>query len=102
MVRTYAKRKNVASDCAWRENVSQHIFCSAIGKFSELFYNIKTLREDRTAAEWDCVAHATRRRRRILRRRILCFVIGKLPKLSYDTKTLRGDRTAAEWDMSLK
>lgn len=53
MVRTYAKRKNVASDCAWRENVSQHTLCSVIGKFSEISYNIKTLREDRTAAEWD-------------------------------------------------
>ena len=35
------------------------------------FYTIKTLREDRTAAEWKNVACATRRRRRILLCRIL-------------------------------
>ncbi|MBD9125361.1 MAG: hypothetical protein EGP68_11600 [Lachnospiraceae bacterium] len=34
-------------------------------------WEIKTLREDRTAAEWKNVACATRRRRRILLRRIL-------------------------------
>ena len=51
--------------------VIQEDFC-VIGKFSELSYNTKTLREDRTAAEWNYVAHATRRRRRIPRCRILC------------------------------
>ena len=35
------------------------------------FHTIKTLRADRTAAEWKNVACATRRRRRILLRRIL-------------------------------
>ena len=35
------------------------------------FHTIKTLREDRTAAEWKNVACATRCRRRILLRRIL-------------------------------
>ena len=35
------------------------------------FHTIKTLREDRTAAEWKNVACATRRRRRILLRWIL-------------------------------
>ncbi len=34
-------------------------------------YTIKTLREDRTAAEENCVAEATRRRRRIPRSSIL-------------------------------
>ena len=38
------------------------------------FHTIKTLREDRTAAEWKNVACATRRRRRILLRRILFYV----------------------------
>ena len=37
-----------------------------LGKFSKLPYNTKTLREDRTAAEWEYVAYETRRRRRIL------------------------------------
>ena len=49
-------------------------FC-VIGKFFELPYNTKTLREDRTAAEWEYVAYATRRRRRILWYRILCSVM---------------------------
>ena len=48
------------------------ILCSVIGKFSKLPYNTKTLREDRTAAEWEYIAYATRRRRRILYHRILC------------------------------
>ena len=38
---------------------------------NEVSYTIKTLREDRTVAEWKNVACATRRRRRILLRRIL-------------------------------
>ena len=38
------------------------------------FHTIKTLRADRTAAEWKNVACATRRRRRILLRRILFYV----------------------------
>ena len=38
-----------------------------------LLYN-KTLREDRTAAEENCVAEATRRRRRIPRSRILFYI----------------------------
>ncbi|MBD9125640.1 MAG: hypothetical protein EGP68_13100 [Lachnospiraceae bacterium] len=37
------------------------------------FYTDKTLRADRTAAEWKNVACATRRRRRILLRRILFY-----------------------------
>ena len=37
------------------------------------FHTIKTLRADRTAAEWKNVACATRRRRRILLRRILFY-----------------------------
>ena len=72
-------------------------FC-VIGKFFELPYNTKTLREDRTAAEGEYVAYATRRRRRILRGRILCAVIGKFFELPYNTKTLRENRTAAEWE----
>ena len=69
------------------------IFC-VIGKFSELPYNTKTLRGDRTAAEEEYVEKATRRRRRILRVRILYPVIGKFSELPYNTKTLRGGRTA--------
>ena len=43
----------------------------------KFLYN-KTLREDRTAAEENCVAEATRRRRRIPRSRILFyFTAGK-------------------------
>ena len=38
------------------------------------FYTDKTLRADRTAAEWKNVACATRRRRRILLRRILFYL----------------------------
>ncbi len=40
-------------------------------------YDTKTLLGDRTAAERNHVAEATRRRRRILRSRILFYIIGK-------------------------
>ena len=79
------------------EVIFSQFFC-VIGKFSKLPYNTKTLREDRTASERDYVAHATSRRRRILRGRILCSVIEKFSKLPYNTKMLREDRTAAERD----
>ena len=68
------------------ENPAVQDFCSVIGKFSEHSYNTKTLREDRTAAEREYVAYATRRRRRILYHRILCFVIGKFSELPYNTR----------------
>ena len=38
-------------------------------------YTIKTLREDRAAAEWNYVAYATRRRRRILREQDSIFTL---------------------------
>ena len=43
------------------------------------FHTIKTLRADRTAAEWKNVACATRRRRRILLRRILFYTCHYVP-----------------------
>ncbi|MFR0078797.1 MAG: hypothetical protein ACLRVB_14730, partial [Blautia sp.] len=74
---------------------------SVIGKFSELSYNKKALRGDRTAAERNDVARATRRRRRILGCRILCSVIGKFSELSYNKKALRGIAQRRNGMMSL-
>ena len=56
------------------ERIQRLLFC-VIGEFSELPYNTKK----RSAGialrrKWDCVAYATRRRRRILRGRILSLL----------------------------
>ena len=50
-------------------------FYCFIGKFVEFSYKaIKPSGQERTAAEWNHVAEATRRRRRILQSRILFYV----------------------------
>ena len=43
---------------------------------------------DRTAAEWNHVAYATRRRRRILLRRILSYGIGNSDRIPYSIKNI--------------
>ena len=58
---------------------------------------MKTLREDRTLAEWNYVACAIRRRRRILRSRIL---FSSYRKLRFHTiKKLREDAHSAQGQM---
>ncbi|MBD9154250.1 MAG: hypothetical protein EGP94_03985 [Lachnospiraceae bacterium] len=69
----------VAIPCGFKSHLPQEILkaLSFQGFFlcDRKFLSHKTLRADRTAAEWKNVACATRRRRRILLRRILFYFI---------------------------
>ena len=64
------KNKTEKQNCVMDNIRAQFYFF--IGNFVEFSYKeIKPSGQERTAAEWDYVAEATRRRRRILQSRIL-------------------------------